>query len=91
MSYGVEFTAQADDDLAKLPPLVASNVLDQLERLAEDPVGLARPSRFPFLPGRMMFQFNAEVEGSWWITALFRYSEDERRIIILDLSAQQVA
>jgi hypothetical protein len=89
MSYGVEFTPPADKALSALPSLVASGVLDGIDRLAEDPVGLGRPSHFPYRPGRQMYQFWVEAEGTrWWITVFFRYAQDEERIVILDLAAQ---
>ena len=92
MSYAVEFTRQADEDLARLPPLTASAVLDAIDRLAQDPIGLSRPSRFPYLPGRQMYQFWTKTsEGDYWVTVFFRYGQDEQRIIIPDIGAQRIA
>jgi hypothetical protein len=86
MGYGVELTRQADEDLDKLPAVVASRMLDELDRLAEDPVALSKPSHFPYLPGRQLFQTRIDAEDRvWWFTVLFRYSEDERNLIILDV------
>ena len=91
MSYGAEFTRRASDDLAKLPPVTASAVVDGIELLAQDPVALGRPSHFPYLPGRQMYQFWVETaEGRYWVTVLFRFHPDERRIIVLDIAAQDV-
>jgi hypothetical protein len=90
MSYGVEFTPAADDAFAQLAPLVASAVLDRLDDLARDPANLGRPSHFPYLPGRQFYQFWVETEGRWWLTVLFRFSTDERRIIVLDVVATEV-
>lgn len=90
MSYGVEFTPAADEALSTLPGMVAHAVLTELERLAEDPVGLGRRSHFPYLPGRQLYQFWVEVDGRWWATVFFRFSLDEKRIIILDVAAMQI-
>lgn len=90
MSYGVEFTSKADEAFGELAPMVASAVLDHLDDLARDPLNLGRPSHFPYLPGRQLFQFWVETEGRWWVTVLFRFSADERRIIILDVVASEV-
>jgi hypothetical protein len=92
MTYGVEFAPPADEAISSLPPLVASGVLDGIDRLAEDPVRLSRPSHFPYRPGRQMYQFWVEAEGTrWWITVFFRYAQDEERIVILDLAAQSMS
>jgi hypothetical protein len=89
MRYGVEFTPPADEALSSLPPLVASGVLDGIDHLADNPVGLGRASHFPYRPGRQMYQFWVEAEGTrWWMTVFFRYAQDEERIVILDLAAQ---
>jgi hypothetical protein len=90
MSYGVELTRAADDAFNQLPPMVASTVLDRLDDLARDPIGLGRPSHFPYLPGRQLFQFWAESEGRWWVTILFRFSQDEQRVVILDVVGVEV-
>ena len=88
MHYGIELTRRADDDLSGLPPVVASKVLDELDELAKDPAARSGPSHFPHLPGRQLFQTRIEAEGDvWWITVLFRYSQDERNLVILDVIA----
>jgi hypothetical protein len=88
MGYGVEFSPQADEDLNKLPPVVASAVLDEIDRLAEDPVAKSKPSHFPYLPGRQIYQHRVDAEGeAWWVTVIFHYSQDEERIVILDIVA----
>jgi hypothetical protein len=90
MSYGVEFTPAADDAFARLAPMVASTVLDRLDDLARNPLTLGRPSHFPYLPGRQLYQFWAEAEGRWWVTIMFRVSQDEQRITVLDVVAVEV-
>jgi hypothetical protein len=90
MRYGVEFTRAADDAFAQLTPMVASTVLDRLDDLAQDPLTLGRPSHFPYLPGRQLYPFWAESDGRWWVTILYRFSQDEQRIIVLDVVATEV-
>jgi hypothetical protein len=90
MSYGVEFTPRADEAFDQFPPMVATTVLDRLDDLAKDPVGLGRPSHFPYLPGRQLYQFWVESDGRWWVTLLFRFSQDEQRLIVLDVFGVQV-
>ena len=89
MSYSVDCAPPADETLAQLPPLVARGVLDGTDWLAQDPLGLGKPSHFPYRPGRQMYQFWIEAEGTrWWITVFFRYGQDEERIVILDIAAE---
>jgi hypothetical protein len=90
MSYGIELARTADDALAALPGMVAHSVLSELEVLSTNPVGLGKRSHFPFLPGRQMYQFWVETDGRWWITLFFRFSVDEKNIIILDIAAMNV-
>jgi hypothetical protein len=89
MSYGVEFAAEAEADLAALPPVAASLLLDEIERLATDPVGLSRKSHFPFLPGRQLFSTRCAAEGTTYVfTVLFRYGQDEQALYILQIATQ---
>ena len=52
MSYGVVWAPEAEADYAKLPPLVQSRLLDDIDRLAQDPVGVSVRSHFPYRPDR---------------------------------------
>ena len=89
MSYGVEFAAEAEADLAALPPIAASLLLDEVERLATDPVGLSRKSHFPYLPGRQLFSTRCTAEGATYVfTVLFRYGQDEQTLYILQIAMQ---
>jgi hypothetical protein len=47
MSYAVVWGPESEDDYAKLPPLIQSHLLDEIDRLASDPVGLSVKSHFP--------------------------------------------
>ncbi len=78
MRFAVEWEDEAEQDLAALPPLLASHVLDEIDRLADDPVRLSRPSHFPYRPAQA-FQFSGELEGrTYYLTVLFHYREDEQ-------------
>ncbi len=90
MGYGIEFARTADEALGALPGMVAYTILQEIETLSADPVGLGKRSHFPFLPGRQMYQFGVETGGEWWITVFFRFSVDEKRIIILDIAAMRI-
>lgn len=90
MGYGVEFTGKADEALGELPGMVAHAVLDQLEVLALDPIGLGRRSHFPYPPGRQIYQFWVHSDGRWWVTVFYRSSQDEQRIVVLDVAGLDV-
>jgi len=92
MPYAVEYTAEAEADLAALPPLVASFTLDEIDRLAADPVGLGRPSYFPFLPSRQMFETRYDgSEGTYFLRVFFRYKPDEATLTVLAIGAQPLS
>jgi hypothetical protein len=81
MAYGVRYTAEAEADLARIAerdPVAASIILDELDRLAQDPVGLSRRPSFPHRPFQK-YQFTA---GDQFVTVLFVYSSDETDIEI---------
>jgi len=85
MNFGVAWDSEANDDfdrIAKRYPLVASRILDEIERLAQDPVGISRPPSFPH-PLMPKHQFWAEDDTArCYVTVLFQYSVNERDIII---------
>jgi hypothetical protein len=86
MSYAVELTPTAERDLNALPPMLASHVLDHLDRLAADPVRLSRRGAFPH-PLHQKYQFtwppDAPLEAE--VTILFRYSQDETALEIVGI------
>jgi len=82
MGFVVEWEDEAEQDLAALPPLMASHVLDQVDRLADDPVRLSRPSHFPYRPAQA-FSFSYRSEGrTHYLTVLFHYRADEEGIVL---------
>jgi hypothetical protein len=86
MSYVAKLTPDAEADLARLPPMVASHVLDQLDRLAADPVGLSQPPSFPH-PLYQKYQFPWPPDGPLesMLTILFVYSQDETTIEVVGI------
>ena len=61
-----------------------AQLLDEIDRLCGDPVGLSRPSRFPFRPVGQLFScppFEHD-EATYWVTIAFRYGSDEKTIWI---------
>jgi hypothetical protein len=91
MSYNVAYQDEASKALSKLPPIIASKILDEIDRLAQDPAALSRPSYFPYQPIGQIYQFWCEdTEHRFWISIFFQYSIDEISIIVLAISAQEV-
>jgi len=84
MSYGISLTPDVEADLARLPAMLASHVLDQLDRLAADPVGLSRPPAFPHpLYQKYQFFFPPEAPPEAHVTILFQFSQDETSLHIV--------
>src|SRR5437016_4668756 len=91
MSYSVAFEDEASQGLMRLPPVIASKVLDEIDRLAQDPAALSRPTYFPFLPVGQIYQFWCEdTQHRFWVSVFFQYSKDEKTIIILAVTGQEV-
>lgn len=89
MSYAVVWAPDAEEDFRKLPPLVASHLLDEIDRLSEDPVVLSRRSHFPYRPDRQMFRVAREHEGKvYHIYVLFKYAPGERAIYLTEIPCQ---
>ena len=86
MSYAVSLTPDAESDLSRLPALLASYVLDQLDLLAENPVALSKPPSFPH-PLFQKYQFFWPPDGpaETHVTILFHYSQDETTLHIVGI------
>lgn len=64
--------------------MLASHVLDQLDRLAEDPVGLSRPPSFPHpLYQKYQFFWPPDAPPEAHLTVLFQFSQDETTLHII--------
>jgi hypothetical protein len=90
MSYAVVWGPEAEADYAKLPPLVQSRLLDEIDRLAEDPVALSGKSHFPYRPDRQMFRVTIEGDegGTYYVYVLFKYLTNEASLYITEIPFQ---
>ena len=82
MTYGVRWLPSAEADLTRVASIdaaAASEVLDRIDELAADPVGLSRRAGFPHPPFQK-FQF---WTGDLFVTVLFQYAQDESSIEIV--------
>jgi hypothetical protein len=83
MSYELIFSNEAEEDLGRLPPHLLNIVEEHLDRLAEHPAAVSRPSVSPpYPPGFMMYSFrHDEADGTEHrFTVLFRYMADEAHL-----------
>ncbi len=83
MSYGIEWAPKADAILVALDPWFAAAVLDGADRLAATPTALSRPGGWPYYGQEQRYTF--EVDGRQ-VTLFFRYSQDEERLHVTDVS-----
>lgn len=82
MGFKVEFEDEAVKDLERHTPLLQSQMLDEIEAFAADPVGLSKPGAFPYpLYQRYPFSIESE-EKKYHFTLLFQYGADEETIWI---------
>jgi hypothetical protein len=83
MPYAVEWASPAEDDLAKLDPMEASFVLDQIDRLAASPQALCTAPGFPHPEHFWKFSFWCREEADRvFITVLFSWSKTDDSIRI---------
>jgi hypothetical protein len=85
MSYELIFSDEAEEDLGRLAPHLLNVAEQHLDRLAEHPATLSRPSVSPpYPPGFQMYSFrHEEPDGSSHVfTILFRYGSDETTLQI---------
>jgi mRNA-degrading endonuclease RelE of RelBE toxin-antitoxin system len=84
MSYQIALSTEAQHTLARLPAPIRLFTAGQLEKLASDPTGLSRPSRFPYRAKCQLFQFDTEHDGKIWeLTTMFQYGQDEQTIHVI--------
>lgn len=90
MSYSVDFTPEAQDDLQRLPPRIGNLALDHVERLATQPVALSEPGGSAH-EGTQTYPFwGSDGKEQWRLILVFRYSVDETSIIIDAIDAERI-
>ena len=84
MSYKVVFGPWAEEDFEQIgDPVLQSHVLDELDRLAANPVGLSRRGGFPHLFGQK-YQFWSPDRRTHF-TVLFLFGQGEDVIHVLNI------
>ena len=83
MSYGIEWTPDAETILVRLDPRFVTAVLDAADRLAAAPTRLSRSDGWPHYGVEQRYVFT--VDGRQ-VTIFFRYSQDEQWLHVTDVS-----
>src|SRR5687768_11969598 len=83
MSYNVELSDEAIEDLAKLKLPLRKTVENHLEVLAHYPTKFSEPAHFPYWQVQA-YKFETAFEGvEYFFTVLFQYGADEQTLHIL--------
>ena len=95
MPYGVVWKPAAEEDLeaiAAINPVAASQVLDQIDQLAQDPAALARNPSFPhpLFPKYQFWIEDVDDLHHLYVTVIFRYVPDQQEIAIEFIGRQLV-
>jgi len=95
MPYGVVWKPAAEEDfeaIAALNPIAASQVLDRIDRLADDPVVLARQPSFPhpLFPKYQFWIEDVDDQHHLYVTVLFSYVQGKQDIAIEFIGRQLV-
>lgn len=91
MSYELIYSEDAEDQLIALPPHLQCVVLDNLERLADDPVTACNSPRSTLWPARQLFQFETQ-DGQYArvFNVVWRYRQGENCLRILAIASYRV-
>jgi hypothetical protein len=82
VGYKIAWEPEALEVLDRLEPLSASQLLDQIDRLAEDPARLSHRSSITYVVKHQYFE--CDIEG-YFVVVFFQYGQDEQTIYITDL------
>jgi hypothetical protein len=83
MSYSVESTPEADDDIAAIPSAIASRILAAFAQFARSP-GTANSRSTPITyPAGQLFETDVHVQGIvCHVGIVFKYGQDEATLFI---------
>jgi len=92
MPYQLLYTPRAKADIGRVPLGLLDQLEAHLQQLADNPVGLSRPSAFPFPSDCQLSQFHCNYfdERRYAFTVLFRYGADESTLQVLGVVCQEV-
>jgi len=91
MSYQVQLSAQADEDLSSLDISIRTAILQRLLQFAKSPSeGRSTATLAPYPSGQLV-QFSFSLEGAqYWAGVVFQYSQDEQSLIVNRVFAEIV-
>jgi hypothetical protein len=91
VSYAIDISPEAAEDLNRLPLPVAVEVDRRLSLLAADPARLSQRSHFPYPINAQAYKFDHIFEGvEYLFHVLFKYSQDEQTLHILLIGVQTI-
>jgi len=91
MSYNVETTPLADEELARLPVLIRNAVIRRFIDFAQNPgVGGSTSAPSVYTPGQLLEMQMPYDQMTCWIGIVFQYTQDERSLIIERVYAEFV-
>jgi hypothetical protein len=80
MGYDIELESEALADLARLDPVLASLLLDEIDRCAVNPTRYSRRAGLPYLPYQR-FEIRLVHEGvTHFFAVLYQYGQDEQTL-----------
>ena len=91
MSYNVETTPRADEELARLPGPIRSTVIRRLIEFAKNPgVGGSISTPSLYTPGQLLEMELTYDEMTCWVGIVFRYGQDEQTLVVERVYAEFV-
>jgi hypothetical protein len=83
MSYAVRLADDVGAAIRVLPIDLAELVLDQIDRLADDPTMVSSSASLPSPAGQAYYFHHGGLERDYTFMLLFQYSQDEQSLHIL--------
>lgn len=89
--YQLILTQSALESLERVPHSLADEVERALDRLAGSPTSVSVRAAFPHRQDRQLYHFSARdfSEKWWYFTVHFRFSQDERQLVVLRLTVRE--
>ncbi len=87
MSYELIYHSDVEENLARLPVHVQTLALENLGRLADDPVSASNPPSSPLWPARQLFVLDVDDGIDRYVFhVVWRYHEDEKSLRVLAMA-----
>ena len=92
MAFAVAYSKKAEAALNGMPAPVAARVVEEVDRLAENPAGLSRPAAWPLSWDGQVYPFAFDHEGArYYVPVVFKYGADEQIMHVESIAVSRMS